>query len=183
MENFPPSAPTFPARREGVSGRKGGGLGCARYRPVAACARRCVPVAVRLLHPASRGRALAGGFGGELFAGRLAAGGLAGRLLGAGHASAGVAALHLPEGGGGGRGAGRPPGSAPPVSAPHRHTRAHTERAAPSVPCPPRAPARATAGPAVSPRARGRLTPPTAEGGEKKKNYKLNVCRSRNIKK
>ncbi|KAH0622654.1 hypothetical protein JD844_025142 [Phrynosoma platyrhinos] len=36
---------------------------------------------MRFLDPAGRGRALAGGFGGQLLPGRLAAGGLAGRLL------------------------------------------------------------------------------------------------------
>lgn len=74
----------------------GGGLSGSAPRPPLRGA--ALPVAVRLLHPASGGRALAGGFGGELLAGRLATGGLAGGLLGTGHAPADVAALHLPGG-------------------------------------------------------------------------------------
>lgn len=43
------------------------------------------PVTMRLLDPASRGRALAGRLGGQLLAGRFASGGLAGGLLGTSH--------------------------------------------------------------------------------------------------
>ena len=80
-----PAAPARPPPPLSAAGRRGAAGG------------RCVPVAVRLLHPASRGRALAGRLGGQLLAGRLAAGGLAGGLLGTGHAAADVAALHLPR--------------------------------------------------------------------------------------
>ena len=46
-----------------------------------------VPVSVRLLHAAGRGRALPGRFSGELLPGRLSSGGLTSGLLGTSHVS------------------------------------------------------------------------------------------------
>lgn len=147
----PRPPPLYPAGRgEEIGGAPGTG-------PAPPLRGAALPVAVRFLHPASRGRALAGGFGGQLLAGRLAAGGLAGRLLGAGHAPADVAALHLPEGRGAGtgeRGAGRlrarPAGNCPPPRRPATGgcpPRPGPRRPAQGVP----ARERGTAGRAVSP--------------------------------